>query len=119
APAAISIDGDPHRLGQVVANLVENARKFARTTVWVSARIEDGSAVVCIDDDGPGIAPADLPHVFERLYVSKHQPVRGESSSGLGLAIVAELVEAHGGTVVAQVAPTGGARMMVRLPLPS
>lgn len=119
APDAISIDGDPHRLGQVVANLVENARKFARTTVWVSARTEDGSAVICIDDDGPGIAPADLPHVFERLYVSKHQPVRGESSSGLGLAIVAELVEAHGGTVVAQVAPTGGARMMVRLPLPS
>jgi two-component system sensor histidine kinase MprB len=71
-----------------------------------------------VDDDGPGIATEDLPHVFERLYVSKHQPTRREVGSGLGLAIVRELVEGMGGSVQAADNPNGpGARMEVRLPL--
>jgi signal transduction histidine kinase len=113
----LTVMGDADRLGQVMANLVENAMKFARANVWVGARADTGWAVIWVDDDGPGIAPADLPHVFERLYVAQHQPTRAENSSGLGLAIVAELVSAMGGRVEAQVAPNGGARMVVRLPL--
>jgi two-component system OmpR family sensor kinase len=93
-------DGD--RLAQVVANLVENALKFARSRVDVRVGPDRGWVVVSVADDGPGIDPDDLPHVFERLYVAKHRPVAAESGSGLGLAIVRELVEAMGGHVSAR-----------------
>jgi signal transduction histidine kinase len=107
---------DPDRLAQVVANLVANALKFAATDVVVAARPGPGSVRVTVDDDGPGISADDLPHVFERLYVTSRQPVRRESGSGLGLAIVRELVTAMGGTVGADRAPTGGARLWFELP---
>jgi two-component system sensor histidine kinase BaeS len=116
ATEAILVQADPDRLAQVVANLVDNALKFARTAVVVGASLSGTDAVLVVDDDGPGIATEDLPHVFERLYVSRHEPVRRETGSGLGLAIVRELVEAMGGSVAAQRAPSGGARMIVRLP---
>jgi two-component system sensor histidine kinase BaeS len=73
--------------------------------------------VLQVDDDGPGIDPDDLPHVFERLYVARRRPLRAESGSGLGLAIVRELTVAMGGQVHATSAPAGGARLEVRLPL--
>lgn len=101
---------DPDRLAQVVANLVENALKFAATTVVVT--VDPGTVTVA--DDGPGIADEDLPHVFERLYVSRQRPARRESGSGLGLAIVRELVTAMGGTVEAASADRG-TRMVVTL----
>ncbi len=117
--------GDPDRLAQVVANLVENAIKYAagRIEVRVSAEQVAGTgglpvavATLVVADDGPGIAAEDRPHVFERLYVSTHAPVRKEAGSGLGLAIVAELVAAMGGSVAAfENRPTGTA-MIVRLP---
>ena len=110
---------DPDRLAQVLANLVENAGKYARGTVLVSVRAEREWAVVTVDDDGPGIAPHDLPHVFERLYVARDRPQRRENSSGLGLAIVRELVVGMGGEVAAGAAPKGGARLSCRLPLGS
>lgn len=107
-----TVRADPDRLAQVVANLVENAVKFARTRVEVA--VEPGALFV--DDDGPGIPDDDLPHVFERLYVARHALERRESGSGLGLAIVKELIEAMGGTVSAGASPLGGARLSVRLP---
>lgn len=113
----VPVVADPDRVAQVLANLVENAGRYARSAVLVSARREGASAVVTVDDDGPGIAAHDLPHVFERLYVARHQPERTESSSGLGLAIVRELVVGMGGTVEAGAAPNGGARLAFRLPL--
>ena len=113
------VSADPDRLAQALANLVENAGRFARSTVAVTARQENGVAVITVDDDGPGIAAEDLPHVFERLYVARHAPRRTESSSGLGLAIVNELVTAMGGTVSAGAAPQAGARLEIRLPLKS
>ena len=72
--------------------------------------------VIVVDDDGPGIAPDDLPHVFERLYTSARHPAR-RSGSGLGLAIVSELVAAMGGSVRAVPPPAGltGTRLEVRL----
>ena len=114
---SVMVTADPDRLAQVLANLVDNAARFARTTVMVSVRADGGRAVVTVDDDGPGIALIDLPHVFERLYVSRHQPARKESPSGLGLAIVRELVEGMGGEVAAGAAPGGGARLSVWLPM--
>ena len=92
---------DPDRVAQVVANLVENALKYAATTVEISTRlvVPPGSTLnapgveIGVADDGPGIDPEDLPRVFERLYTSRRQPGR-KVGTGLGLAIVRELVAA-------------------------
>jgi signal transduction histidine kinase len=107
---------DPDRLQQVIANLVENAVKFASSTIAVTVATVPGSTRIEVADDGPGIAVEDLPHVFERLYVASHTPKRRETGSGLGLAIVRELVDAMGARVAAEVNPTGGTRMIVTLP---
>src|SRR3954447_9634804 len=116
-PAPVIVRGDADRLAQVGANLVENSLRFARHRVIVRVTADDGWARLDVVDDGPGIAPEDLPHVFERLYVSRHEPRRTEAGSGLGLAIVRELVTAHGGKVEASAAPGGGACLSVLLPL--
>jgi two-component system sensor histidine kinase BaeS len=116
-PAGVPALVDPDRMAQVLANLVENAMKYASSSVQVGTQVAQGVALVWVDDDGPGIAADDRPHVFERLYVAKREPRRKEIGSGLGLAIVHELVTAMGGTVTAEAVPTGGARMVVRLPL--
>ncbi|MDA8290198.1 MAG: HAMP domain-containing sensor histidine kinase [Actinomycetota bacterium] len=114
----LEVDADPDRLAQVVANLVENALKFARETVSVTVAAEPpSSVVVAVEDDGPGIAPDDLPHVFERLFTSSRRPTRA-AGTGLGLAIVSELATAMDGDVTASspVTDTGGTRISVRLP---
>jgi two-component system OmpR family sensor kinase len=104
---------DPERLGQIVANLVENALKYATTTVEVSVRaVPPGRIQIAVVDDGPGIDPEELPRVFERLYTSRRQPGR-KVGTGLGLAIVRELVGAMGGTVEAARTPEGGTRFVV------
>ncbi len=111
-----AIDAD--RLAQVVANLTENALKYAATVVRVATTADDHGVAVVVSDDGAGIPAEDLPHVFERLYVAGHRPVRKESGSGLGLAIVRELVAAMGGTVTVE-SPTGvagGTRFTARFP---
>jgi signal transduction histidine kinase len=107
---------DVDRLAQVVGNLVANAARYARTTVIVEPQVHPDSVVVLVTDDGAGIAPADLPHVFERLYRAADQPQRKESGSGLGLAIVRELVGAMGGEVGVTSPPTGGTTFWFRIP---
>jgi two-component system sensor histidine kinase BaeS len=111
---------DPGRLGQCVANLLENALKFATTALWVDTHVaEDGTVSVHVTDDGPGIAPNDLPRVFERLYVTDRIPGRPVGGSGLGLAIVHQLTEGMGATVHAEspALPDGrGARFVITLP---
>lgn len=117
APEPVVVTADPDRLGQAVANLVENAVSFARSTVHVEVRAGTTYVMITVTDDGPGIAPEDLPHVFERLYVTKLVPERSESASGLGLAIVRELTNAMGGRVDAVRPAEGGTSMVVQLPL--
>ena len=105
----VILDLDPDRLRQIVANLVENALKFATSAVRVVVEPGPGQgqgALLAVEDDGPGIAPEDLPHVFERLYASSRRVARA-AGTGLGLAIVAELAEAMGGRVRA-VSPLDG-----------
>jgi len=111
--------GDPDRLAQVTANLVENALKFATSSVRIEVSAQERWGLLDVVDDGPGIATEDLPHVFERLYVSRHEPRRKEAGSGLGLAIVRELVNAMGGQVRASATPGGGACLSIALPLAS
>ena len=107
---------DPQRLAQIVANLVENALKYAtddgdgRVSAPTGDRIE-----IRVDDDGPGIAPADLPHVFERLYTSRTVPGR-IVGTGIGLAIVHELAVAMGGDARVEPIDAEGTRFVVTIP---
>ncbi|MFN8023145.1 MAG: HAMP domain-containing sensor histidine kinase [Acidimicrobiales bacterium] len=117
APAPLPVMADHDRLGQVAANLIENAMKYASTGVAVRAQADGTWAMLTVADDGPGIDPADLPHVFERLYVARLRPARHESSSGLGLAIVKQLVEAMQGEVSVTSELGRGTTFTVRLPL--
>ncbi|HWG74087.1 MAG TPA: HAMP domain-containing sensor histidine kinase [Acidimicrobiales bacterium] len=107
---------DPDRLAQVVANLVENAIKFARTEVRVGTAWAQREPVLWVDDDGPGLSAGEGAAVFERLYTAGRRADRPEGS-GLGLAIVAELVTAMGGSVRAEspLTAAGGTRMVVTL----
>jgi len=109
-------DADPDRAGQVIANLIENALKFATTTVAVGAERVGEWIALWVADDGPGVSPADLPHIFERHYTSDRVPTR-KLGAGLGLAIVAELAAAMGATVDAQspIDNGRGARMVLWL----
>ncbi len=115
-PAAVAM-ADPERLAQVVANLVENALKYAATTVEVGTQTVSGGRTIeiAVADDGPGNDPDDLPRVFERLYTSRRQPGR-KVGTGLGLAIVRELVTAMGGRVDVGSTAEGGTRFVVSLP---
>jgi two-component system sensor histidine kinase BaeS len=113
-PVPVRVDAD--RIHQAVVNLLANAARYCRPGDRVSVRVStmDSAAMVEVADTGPGIAPADLPHVFQRLRRgSGSQTVAG---SGIGLAVVRELVTAHGGTVTVDSAPGAGARFTIRLP---
>ena len=108
--------GDGDLLGLALVNLVENAVKYtpAGGAVEVRAREEGAGVLIEVADTGPGIAPEDLPHVFEELYRSAR--TLAVPGSGLGLPLVRAVVEAHGGTVVADSAPGRGLAVHVRLP---
>ena len=112
------VAADPDRVAQLLANLIENALTFARTSVRVTLGETDppGAPVVVVQDDGPGIASADLPRVFDRFYQADRGPNR-KVGSGLGLAIVSELASAMGATVRAEspIAENGGSRFIVTL----
>jgi signal transduction histidine kinase len=107
--------GDRDQLGRVVNNLADNAAQHARTAVRVSLRQESGGALLVVEDDGPGVAPADRARVFERFVRLDDSRQRRGGGSGLGLAIVQEVVRAHGGTVRLRESAMGGCRVEVRL----
>jgi two-component system sensor histidine kinase BaeS len=114
--APIPATGDGQRLAQIVANLVENALSFAAARVDVEARADGARFTVRVVDDGPGIAPDDLPHVFDRLYTSRTTPGR-TVGTGIGLAIVRELADAMGGAAWAEPVEPAGTCFVVELPL--
>ncbi|MFJ1754445.1 sensor histidine kinase [Kitasatospora sp. NPDC088134] len=103
----VTVPGDPHRLAQVVGNLLANAGTHTPDGSTVTLRIEpgDGEVRLTVADDGPGV-PAELaPHVFERFTRGDRARSRRTGSTGLGLAIVRAVVRAHGGTVELSSAP--------------
>jgi len=110
--------GDAQQLHQVVTNLVMNAIEYNRPggEVKVAVSQENGSAVLTVSDNGPGIAGEDLPHVFERFYRADKSRTSAEGHTGLGLAICKAIVEAHGGWVEVSSAPGEGATFTIRLP---
>jgi PAS domain S-box-containing protein len=115
-----TLQGDPQRLAQVLANLVANGIKYNRAAVprvEVAATVEPGAsmATLAVRDNGIGIPPADHEKIFG-LFRRLHAPDDYEGT-GAGLAIVRKVVEAHGGTVRVESAPGAGATFLVRLPL--
>lgn len=117
-PRTVWTYADPDRLAQVLANLIENALRYARTAVNLEVGCSVGRATVTVVDDGPGIPAQDMPRIFEKLFVARPRPDR-PIGSGLGLTIVSELTQAMGGSVRAE-SPAdgaGGTRMVVMLPL--
>lgn len=113
---------DPDRLRQILMNLLNNALAYSPPGRPVSVRVEkDGDEIaISVTDQGPGVQPADLPHLFERFYRADRSRQRADASaggSGLGLAIVKTLVEAHGGTVTVVSEPGAGATFRFTTPL--
>jgi signal transduction histidine kinase len=99
-----TIDVDPTRIGEVLANVLSNALRHTSRggRVVVSADATDGDVAFAVVDTGPGIAPEQLPHVFDRFSKSPGSP-----GAGLGLAIAKSLVRAHGGAIAAESSPSG------------
>ena len=106
------LTGESAGLERAVTNLLDNAAKWSPENGTVTVALHEG--VLTVADQGPGIAPEDLPHVFERFYRSKES--RGMPGSGLGLSIVSQVAMRHSGTVEAAYAPSGGTLMTLRLP---
>jgi two-component system sensor histidine kinase ChvG len=130
APVNFKVPGHDSRLGQVVSNLLDNARSFSPEggTVRITCRKLKSDVDIIVDDDGPGISPDALEKIFERFYTDRPDQGFGQNS-GLGLSISKQIVEAHGGRIWAEnrCVPAGagqkdeaprvlGARFIVRLP---
>jgi signal transduction histidine kinase len=114
-PEPADTTGDPFRLRQLVTILVDNAIAHSppQGTVRVTVRAQKAAVRLRVDDQGPGIRPDDIPHVFDRFWRASGAPAGG---TGLGLAIAAWVVERHGGTITAANRPEGGASFEVTLP---
>jgi two-component system sensor histidine kinase MprB len=104
--------GEQSGVERAVTNLLDNAAKWGPADGTITVRLADG--VLVVDDEGPGISPDDLPHVFDRFYRSRES--RAMPGSGLGLSIVRQVAERHSGTVEAGASPGGGARLTLWLP---
>ena len=113
---AVAAEADPERLAQIVANLVENALKYARSSVHVAVARLDGQVELHVDDDGPGVPVEDRERVFERLYTARGTPTR-KVGTGIGLAVVHELALAMGGTARCEPLDARGTRFVVSLPV--
>jgi two-component system, OmpR family, sensor histidine kinase MprB len=111
--SATIVDAAPAAISGAIANLIDNAIKWSPAGAPVEVTVTDGT--VTVRDHGPGIDPADLPHVFDRFY--RAAAARTLPGSGLGLAIVRQVTEAHGGTVTAEAAAGGGSLFTLRLPV--
>src|SRR6185503_381917 len=114
-----SVPGDQIRLEQVVSNLLTNAVKFSKhdSEVEVAASAENGNVVIKVIDQGSGISPDFLPKVFERFRQDR-STIKESGGLGLGLAIVRNLTEMHGGQVSAESDGVGlGSTFIVRLPM--
>lgn len=118
-PRLPRIRADRDRIKQVFINLLDNAVKYCPEGSEVRVRLEtDGeSIIVQVADDGPGIPPEDLPHIFEKMYRVEKESTRAVEGSGLGLSIVKRIVELHGGRIAVESTVGEGTTFRVRLPL--
>ena len=114
---SLSLSADRTRLRQVLANLIENAVKYTNPggRVTIDTAATDDQVVVTVRDTGIGIAAADLPYVWDRLY--RADTSRSARGLGLGLSLVKAIVEAHGGRVTASATPGQGSAFSISLPV--
>jgi two-component system, OmpR family, sensor kinase len=116
--APTNITGDPDRLSQVITNLLINAINYNHDAgeVRVTTGSENGLGVLTVQDTGQGIAPQDLPHIFERFYRADKARARARGHCGLGLAICKSIIEAHGGMIQVVSEVGVGSKFTVQLP---
>jgi signal transduction histidine kinase len=112
----VRVRGDVRRLAQVLRNVIDNAERHASTTVRLNLAVEDGAAVLRVDNDGPPIPPADRNRIFERFVRLENSRSRDAGGTGLGLAISREIVSAHGGVITVAEERNGWCRFEIRLP---
>lgn len=116
--APVTVNGDRVKLGQVVANLLSNALKFTPEGGTIDVTIATGAApdvaLLAVADDGPGVSLDERERVFDRFW--RGSTAKGVAGRGIGLAVVQEIVHAHGGTVTVDRGPRGGTRFTVVLP---
>jgi two-component system phosphate regulon sensor histidine kinase PhoR len=115
-----TIRADVRKLALAVSNLVDNAIKYGKEggRITLSGKIEDGTYILEVADDGPGIPAEELPRIFERFYRVDKGRSREMGGTGLGLSIVRHIVESHGGTIRAESRLGIGTRFVIRLPEP-
>ncbi|MCK5035793.1 MAG: HAMP domain-containing histidine kinase [Candidatus Sabulitectum sp.] len=113
------VQGKESFLRRVVQNLCVNAFKYNRTggCIYLKVYREDSSIVVSVEDTGMGIPAEDLPHVFDFLFRGRQAKRNPDGGLGLGLSMVKQIVQVHGGTITAESVPDEGTVMTVRLPL--
>ncbi|MBA2338607.1 MAG: HAMP domain-containing histidine kinase [Acidimicrobiia bacterium] len=111
----LSVPGRSDELQSVIRNLLDNAVRHATSTVAVTATTVERTIRITVDDDGPGIPPADRERVFQRFTRLEPSRNRSDGGVGLGLAVVSRVVRHHGGSVAVQDSPSGGARFIVEL----
>lgn len=115
---SVTLVGDEGRLRQVVTNLLANTRAHApRSSVEVSLATTAEQAIVIVRDEGPGLSLDQATHVFDRFWRADETRNRRTGGSGLGLSIIASIVDAHHGSIAVETAPGEGAAFVVRLPL--
>jgi two-component system sensor histidine kinase BaeS len=116
---AIMLQGDEQRLGQLLRNLLDNAVRYTDAGGHISVQLgkEKQLAILTISDTAPGASTAECEHLFERLYRMEGSRNRNSGGSGLGLAICRNIVEAHGGQILAAPGPDGGLLITTTLPL--
>jgi len=119
APAPVVVTGDDTRLRQAMGNLIRNALVHtpSESPIEVALETHDGLATMSVVDHGPGLKPDDAGRVFEAFYRADPSRSRDSGGAGLGLSIVAAVVDAHGGSVKVTETPGGGATFEVELPI--
>ncbi len=116
----LTVEADPVRLSQVIANLLNNAAKYTEPggQIWLTVTRDGGEAVVSVRDTGIGISPALLPQIFQMFIQADRDHKRSQGGLGIGLALAKHLIELHGGRIEANSAGEGlGSEFMIRLPL--
>jgi len=105
------------RLEQVLTNLISNAVKYASGggEILVRGQARPDHVIICVSDQGPGIAPGDVPHIFDRFYRAQ-EATRTTKGAGLGLYLARAVVEAHGGRIWVDTTARDGARICFSLP---
>ncbi len=114
-PGNFVVTADAQRTGQVIANLVGNALRYVPDggKVWIDLTANDQSVALTVNDNGPGLPPADLPFIFDRFWRKDKSRARVSGGTGLGLAIAKQLIEAQGGSISARNLSEGGLQVTI------